>query len=210
MESKINKNEIKQIVVALRTQGKTFQAISDELEQNYGIKRTRQGIKSLYDRAMEDKDTATQEFSKICAVVNLYALGYFRVDIVDHLKNMGMASTRFEVSSIINENKEYVEAVEQTMILRLADMMDKDYNKTSLSMAIGYEGIPATISKLYELLVKAATLRTVRFVESNMAYLDKKIGKSYKEKYLKQVKETLTNMDANSTHEVELINSKNE
>ena len=72
----VDTRAIKNLVVNMRDSGMTYQAISEQLDKGYGIKRTRQALNRMYKRAKETELATNNGKLLACDIINIYCLTF--------------------------------------------------------------------------------------------------------------------------------------
>ena len=126
----MNKDTIKEIVIELRdNQGKSFQDISDYIEQQYGIKKTRQSIHGLYNRA-KNKVENNVDNDLMLDIVNLYVLGYNISTIQKLLYSVDNTITNYKITSVINDKSVMIDNIREAFINKVEEQI---YNGNTYS-----------------------------------------------------------------------------
>ena len=97
----VDTRTIKNLVVNMRDSGMTYQAISEQLDKGYGIKRTRQALNRMYKRAKETELATNNGKLLACDIINIYCLVGSAQATVDEMQHLGINVTYSNVLSII-------------------------------------------------------------------------------------------------------------
>lgn len=200
MESKVNniikldKETLRRIVVNLRDSGMTFQAISDTLRDDYGIIRTKQAIKGIYDRAV-DKNTGEKipasDMRAISLILNLFCRGYCATEVTTLINNMGYNIPYNKVLNIIDSNSKYINSINETMICNILWMISEGIGRNTIRKNLMFENIEIKDSKLDELYLKAYKIKVKDIADKEA---DKFISAGMPTVYKKRISKYLDNM----------------
>ena len=150
---------LRALVVEYKDDDMTYQEISDKLAEEHGVIRSRQALQGMYQRAIKRKDTEDMR-DRIVAkadIVNIYCLGYSRTEIQEIVNNMGYDLNYNDIITTINEQEEYIEQVEATIVNRLEGMLIFSDNINDLKESLIYKEMEITDKKLNEYMVDAYT-----------------------------------------------------
>ena len=156
-------NTIKMLIVNLRNQGMTFQAIADKLQDEYGITRTRQSVAGLYARAVEqDPETLNIDKMKlILDILSVYSLGYNLTKTTEILNSIGVDVTYQKVNNLIKSNVDQLRSVNTTMLATLNTALKETNDPNELKDRLAYRGIAITEQRFTDLLSEV-TLTNMR------------------------------------------------
>ena len=187
---KLDKETLRRIVVNLRDSGMTFQAISDTLRDDYGIIRTKQAIKGIYDRAI-DKNTGEKipanDMRAISLILNLFCRGYCATEVTTLINNMGYNIPYNKVLNIIDSNSKYINSITETMICNILWMITEGVNRATVKKNFMFENIDIKDNKLDDLYYKAyktyvkdlLNKETDKFISAGMPTVYKKRVSKY-------------------------------
>lgn len=141
---------LKALVVEYKDGGYTYQEISDKLQAEYGLNRSRQALQGMYQRAIKDNSTDKQKERLIALadIVNIYCLGYNMSEVKDMVNDLGYSLTYNDVVITIKEQKEYIEEVQKSLIEIVEHRIKESKYITDLNGAISYKGIMPTTKQL--------------------------------------------------------------
>ena len=108
---------LKCLIIEMRDDEKlSFQEIADKLFNEYGVKRSRQGLRGLYNRAKEQLDEAGQSQIERCDIVNLYCLCENASSTAEELSNIGHKVSYRRVLDVVEAERAYINSVRNTII----------------------------------------------------------------------------------------------
>lgn len=179
---------LKSLVIELRDLGMTFEAISQKLFEDYGVKRSRQSLCSLYNRAMEASELDKDSQILISHIVNLYCLNGNASATQQCLKYLGYDIGYRKVLDTIKEQRNYINSVKTTIVATIESHLDGlddirdciallDYKSNRVTDRVFYE----YFKKAYEIHIKHQIIRELYKVYSLSG--DKEIAKGIGEKF---------------------------
>ena len=184
---------LRQYIVYLRDEVHlSFQDISDKIEKEYGIKRTKQAIYGLYSREKKRGDTrdSTDTDLKI-DIVNMYVLGYSKSDILHKLSDRGVSYNK--IRYILDSNKSLIEYIQECKIAMLVDKLNSTDSYERLKATLRYKGIEPKDGKFRHLL-KIAYIRSIQdYLNTTLEHI-KEIDKAVGRRVKKEIK-PLLNID---------------
>jgi len=171
--------EEKAIIVSLRSQGYSFQKISDILKNEYNIEKTRQACCSVYNRVMSDKEKSkrTEIMSLAIDIINYYSLGISEVQlckIINASRDEKSKVSSYKIHNIIVSNSDYIqEVLEDKVGITEKFLRDtggiSNSNKLRLEELVRlleYNGIKPTRVVLNRLLEKASQRLIAEYKEN--------------------------------------------
>lgn len=149
------------LVVRYKDEGMTYQEISDKLEKEYNIKRSRQALQGTYTRAIRSLEMGETKERLIAQadIVNIFSLGYNMTEVTDIVNSLGYKLSYNEVVTTIKESKEYIEQVKQSLANRVEEHLDNCRFICDLNKYIEYKGITPTDKQLKMLVAEAYKVR---------------------------------------------------
>lgn len=166
--SLMDKTTLKNIIVKLREEDKSFQEISSILKSEYGVDKTRQAVQAMYKRTIENIGNEINEIGITVDVVNMYCLGLSIQAIYDRLSamennncdenNCASSITIYKIKSIILKNPDYITEVNEDKILIASDIIEKNGNIQDLKDSLSYYNIEPSDLVLRDLIEKATSV----------------------------------------------------
>lgn len=159
----MDKNIIRQMIVNYRDEdGLTFQAISDVLNEKYGIKKDRQSVYGIYKRA-KDKGTKDNDMKynpeMVVDIINLNIRGYNKTRTLKILRNTYKDIRYSTVTNVLNE-REYVESIKSRVIFNIIDSIKNGVSDKDLENSLKYKdnevlenGFNDLVSSAYAMLI---------------------------------------------------------
>lgn len=134
----MDKKSLKSVVVGYKMGGMSYADIATKLEEEYGVKMSRQAVNGLYKRATSDKEIEKNwntviKTNEICFY---HALGYSVKEIKDILQNDNFDISLGRIGTIITDNSDHIEDIEKSLVeniekgLRDKDSIDEIIKKT--------------------------------------------------------------------------------
>lgn len=169
MTSKIDTTTLKYTIIELKdTKGMSFQKIADLIESEYGIKRTRQAIGKLYQKAKEEEKDQLEWKKIVCDIVNIYSISDNAIDTLANAESIGLNVTYRQILSIIKENQKYIDCVQHTMVANIQIGLKKILSLDDVIQMISYKGISISRKKALEYLEEAYILHIKEVVMSEV------------------------------------------
>lgn len=171
---------LKAMVIELKDSGLTYQEISDRLDTEYGVKRSRQSLRGLYIRGIRDNTTEKQKirFRAKADVVNIYCLGYTMKQVLEEVVKMDFDINYNDVVIIIREESEYIQDVEKSIVAKLDSSIDNLKNLDEAKNLIVYKNLEVTDKKLKEYISKVYKERILNnineYLNDAVAFTDDK------------------------------------
>ena len=183
----MNKELLKAIILELRGNNeRSFQEISDILECKYGIKRSRQAICGMYNRAISDK-AISKNTDKIIApndILHYHAIGVSISRILEILKADGMEVTLSSIKDIVDRNEDKKEFIKNTLEDKAYKLINKGFSYEEIKIALAYK-VEAPSEQALNKLMQEATLRILR--EQEIKTLRKILNLTQDEKLIKSI-----------------------
>lgn len=150
---------LKSLIIELKdNSGLTYQEISDELRDKYGVIRTRQAVGSLYKRAKEAYDNSESFQPIVCDIINTYCICDTAVQTHDYLNKLGVSISYQQVLDIVNRETNYINSVKNTLIANIESMMYNAEDARDIRRVIEYKGIPISTKRFNEYMEAASEL----------------------------------------------------
>ena len=133
----MDKITLKNIIVQLRNEGKSFQTISDTLKHKYNIERTRQACQSMYKRAtsVENMDKESIKIKLTIDIVHLHSMGLSDLQIKRYIDSwyLGVDEdyqeiTIYKIRDTISKNSDYIFEVLNDKVETAASTIDNGKN----------------------------------------------------------------------------------
>lgn len=150
---------LKSLIIELKdNSGLTYQEISDELREKYGVIRTRQAVGSLYKRAKEANNNSESFQPIVCDIINIYCISDTAVQTHDYLAKSGVNISYQQVLDIVNREQKYISSVKNTIIANIENMMCNTDDIRDIRKVIEYKGIPISTKRFNEYMEAASEL----------------------------------------------------
>lgn len=148
---------LRALVIEHKDLGMSYQEISDMLEREYNVVRSRQALQGMYTRAIDRRNRELEnKKSKICIIadiVNIHCLGYNKTEITRIIKSLGHNLSYRRVVSIVNSQDKYIKEVETAIGNRVADKLGSIEYISELKDIIKYKEVSITDKKINEYIV---------------------------------------------------------
>lgn len=145
---------LRALVIEHKDLGMSYQEISDMLERDYNVVRSRQALQGMYTRAVDRRNRELEDRkNKICIIadiVNIHCLGYNKTEITRIIKSLGHNLSYRRVVSIVNSQDKYIKEVETAIGNRVADKLGSIEYISELKDIIKYKEVPITDKKIKE------------------------------------------------------------
>lgn len=151
----MDKNTIKAFIVDCKDSGMTFQEISDKLNSEYDIQKTRQAIQKMYQRIKNKEKDDLEKVKIVADMVNIYCLGYNMTETTDILINMGYEINYTDVNKTINSNSDYIQDVEKNYLEKAIKSISIARSDLDVENILTYKDIKPTENKLKDYIKNA-------------------------------------------------------
>lgn len=162
----VDTRAIKNLVVNMRDSGMTYQAISEQLDKGYGIKRTRQALNRMYKRAKETELATNNGKLLACDIVNIYCLVGSAQATVDEMQHLGINVAYSNVLSIIKSEDKYIKSIEKSILDKIIAAIDSGYSRDKIKELLSYKGVLISNKRLDSYIVEAYTIKISKLIES--------------------------------------------
>lgn len=168
--AKISNQVLRDLVIELREdKGLTFQEISDELQDKYGVTRTRQAISGIYNRAKNSSKLSTDTQRLKSDIVNIYCLLGNATDVHEQLSKFRSDVNYRYILRVIKSEELYINSIKTTIIANIATkLMDGVTDIKELSI-IEYKSIPISDKVFKEYFELACEYALREMLTSNLA-----------------------------------------
>lgn len=165
-------NTVKALTIQLREQGLTFNEISDLLYNTYGLKRSRQALNGLYNRAKQAEELSGIKLLANCDIVNVYCRKDNAVHALNELKQLGVKESYYNILKTINSETMYIKEVEEGIVRYIEKQLSKVRNLDELRGLLDYKGVSISDKKFYGYLEAAYKLHIKKAItmEISKAY----------------------------------------
>ena len=170
----VDTRAIKNLVVNMRDSGMTYQAISEQLDKGYGIKRTRQALNRMYKRAKETELATNNGKLLACDIINIYCLVGSAQATVDEMQHLGINVAYSNVLSIIKSEDKYIKSIEKSILDKVIAAISSEYSRDKIRELLSYKGVLISNKRLDSYIVEAYTIKISKLIESecNKIYKD--------------------------------------
>ena len=162
----VDTRAIKNLVVNMRDSGMTYQAISEQLDKGYGIKRTRQALNRMYKRAKETELATNNGKLLACDIINIYCLVGSAQATVDEMQHLGINVAYSNVLSIIKSEDRYIKSIEKSILDKIIAAIDSGYSRDKIKELLSYKGVLISNKRLDSYIVEAYTIKISKLIES--------------------------------------------
>lgn len=144
----MDKETLKSIVIEYKDSGMTYQEISDKINKDYGIKKSRQALQKMYHRAIEKAENNKEKFLITTDVVNIYCLGYAMTEVKTLVSKLREGINYNDIVAIIRDEGEYIKEVEESILNKLISILEQANDIVVLKNLLSYKGIEPTDKKI--------------------------------------------------------------
>lgn len=169
----VDTRAIKNLVVNMRDSGMTYQAISEQLDKGYGIKRTRQALNRMYKRAKETEIAANNGKLLACDIANIYCLVGSAQATVDEMQHLGINVAYSNVLSIIKSEDKYIKSIEKSILDKITAAISSEYSRDKIRELLSYKGVLISNKRLDSYIVEAYTIKISKLIESECSKIYK-------------------------------------
>lgn len=162
----MDKDEIKKYIIKLRENGRSYREISEALEKNFGVIRTRQAVYALYTREKRKQDIIDVE-DKI--ILNYAVLGYTAEEI-KILSKSELSIT--EIQRIIDSNSKELDEIYENIVYEV----EKCFRRHTKIMRISYEDSMIKQSILDDIIEKAGLEYIKHKIKSGIKDIERYAG----------------------------------
>lgn len=141
---------LKTIIIELKDSGMTFQQVSDTLNEQYGVYRTRQAISGLYKRAKESMKEDESHQRIVCDIVNLYCILDNATQVTNELQRLGINVSYRQILNVVNKETKYIESVKQTIVANLEALICSLTDIRDALKLVEYKGVKVSKKKFDE------------------------------------------------------------
>lgn len=159
----MDKVEIKEEVIKLRETGYTFEDISKILEQEYGVKRSRQALAKIYSR-YKSKDAILCKYTE--KIMSMKILGYSNREIASQInKEIDSEDTKDsykikiqDVDNIVNDNSGYIEDIKKSNINMVRECITMNEDRNNIMDRLNWKDIKVSEEEFNNIVTKAIKL----------------------------------------------------
>lgn len=169
----VDTRAIKNLVVNMRDSGMTYQAISEQLDKGYGIKRTRQALNRMYKRAKETELATNKGKLLACDIANIYCLVGSAQATVDEMQHLGINVAYSNVLSIIKSEDKYIKSIEKSILDKVIAAISSEYSRDKIRELLSYKGVLISNKRLDSYIVEAYTIKISKLIESECSKIYK-------------------------------------
>ena len=181
----MDKLTLKSLIIELKDNGHTFQAISDILREEYGIDKSRQAVCGLYNRAVSKTEDSTEDLVLKSDIINFYCLGYSNEQIRNIFSDKEVSLHKIHLAlednnSIIEKTNEQIGILKELMkVCTTAEILKKslEYKDQSITDNRFKELMITLISDDIQLKIKDLALELGKITEDTL--IAKRIAKFF-------------------------------
>ena len=139
---------MRSLILDLRAEGKSFQDISNILENEYSIKKSRQAICAMYNRLTSDTalNKNADELLRTSDILNYKAIGLSTEQIRKIISANGYEATSYYIEDIIKQNTSYSKRILTEQVAKVADILRRNGDYDAMIMALSYKNEKPTQS----------------------------------------------------------------
>lgn len=160
---------LKSLIIELKDSGLSYQEISNILENQYGVVKSRQAISGLYKRATETLKTDKESQIRVCDIVNLYCICDSATQVYNELQRLGINITYRQILNVINKETKYIESVKRTIIANLESQLDSLSDIKDAIKSVEYRGVQISKKKFDEYFEQACIVHIRMRISSQLA-----------------------------------------
>ena len=150
----MDNRSLKSLIVDLHDSGISFQGVSNIIDRDYGIKKSRQAIAGLYNR--EKKRGKNNGASVVTSdIVNLYCILGVATDVVNEMKVLGTEVSYRYVLDTISKEKIYLESIKNKIVDMIVGMIKNCDTVDDIRRSIKYKGVGGS-DKVFKEFIKSA------------------------------------------------------
>lgn len=155
----MDKHTLKCIIVELKNDNKTFQEVSDILNEKYNVKMSRQAVCGMYNRIISNKQM-TKNIDLLIAtndMINYYSLGYGSKKIKEILSKQDVNLSIGIIDKTLNEELVHINNIKSDMISKVVELIKRNSDIDTIKNSLKYKSIEPTSIVLNELIDEAST-----------------------------------------------------
>lgn len=150
----MDNRSLKSLIVDLHDSGISFQGVSNIIDRDYGIKKSRQAIAGLYNR--EKKRNENNKTNVVASdIVNLYCILGVATEVVDEMKALGSQVSYRYVLDTISKEKLYLESIRVEIVDMIVEMIKNCDSVEDIRKSIKYKGVEVS-DKVFKEFIKRA------------------------------------------------------
>lgn len=155
----LDKITLRSLILDLRAEGKSFQDISNILENEYSIKKSRQAICAMYNRLTSDTalNKNADELLRTSDILNYKAIGLSTEQIRRIISANGYEATSYYIEDIIKQNTSYSKRILAEQVAKVADILRRNGDYDAMIMALSYKNEKPTQSLIKEVVRLASS-----------------------------------------------------
>lgn len=172
----IDKESLKVYIIEQRNKGLTFQNISDNLQRDFGIKRDRQAIHSMYKRAIEQENMNDEKLSVMNFAYQLRVLGYNTTKITAFINERGYKISYNKVREILSSNPVGGKEFRKVCMANIINMVGEGCTRNDLLKVLSINGIQPTDKALNEFVYEALGVIIANKMKNRLVYSCRLLG----------------------------------
>lgn len=149
IDNTIDMQTLKVIITEMRNdEGLTFQEISNRLQSDYGVKKTRQAIGGLYNRMVKAKLDNDRTIRTINDIVNIACIVDTATQVLEEVQKLGRDVTYRYVLDTIQSSSEQIERIEGSIVENIRRQIQSGTTIDELESQLAYKGVKISRRKL--------------------------------------------------------------
>lgn len=149
IDNTIDMQTLKVIITEMRNdEGLTFQEISNRLQSDYGVKKTRQAIGGLYNRMVKAKLDNDRTIRTINDIVNIACIVDTATQVLEEVQKLGRDVTYRYVLDTIQSSSEQIERIEGSIVENIRRQIQSETTIDELESQLAYKGVKISRRKL--------------------------------------------------------------
>lgn len=158
-ENILDKITLKSLILDLRAEGKSFQDISDILDTNYSVKKSRQAICAMYNRLTSDKAISknADELLRTSDILNYKAIGLSTEQIRKIISVNGYEATSYYIEDTIRQNNSYSKRILNEQVEKVANILKRNGDYDDMITELSYKNEKPTSALIKEVVRLASS-----------------------------------------------------
>lgn len=149
IDNTIDMQTLKVIITEMRNdEDLTFQEISNRLQSDYGVKKTRQAIGGLYNRMVKAKLDNDRTIRTINDIVNIACIVDTATQVLEEVQKLGRDVTYRYVLDTIQSSSEQIERIEGSIVENIRRQIQSGTTIDELESQLAYKGVKISRRKL--------------------------------------------------------------
>lgn len=150
---------MRSLILDLRAEGKSFQDISNILENEYSIKKSRQAICAMYNRLTSDTALSknAEELIRTSDILNYKAIGLSTEQIKRVISANGYEVISYYIDDVIRQNTSYSKRILAEQVAKVVDILRRNGDYDAMIIALSYKNEKPTQSLIKEVVRLASS-----------------------------------------------------